>query len=66
MSETDASPHPFRALSQGVRDAGHPDPARVARTLVTLRDGAMVGGCLDVPRPVRATLREAAQNLLTS
>ncbi|WP_424887128.1 TetR/AcrR family transcriptional regulator [Streptomyces sp. XH2] len=49
-----------------VRDAGHPDPGRVARTLVILRDGAMVGGSLDAPRAVRAALREAAENLLTS
>ncbi len=49
-----------------VRDAGHPDPERVARTLVILRDGAMVGGYLDDPRAVRATLRETAESLLTS
>ncbi|MEK2473661.1 MULTISPECIES: TetR/AcrR family transcriptional regulator [Streptomyces] len=49
-----------------VRDAGHPDPERVARTLVLLRDGAMVGGALDDPRAIRATLREAAENLLAS
>ncbi|MCF3102329.1 TetR/AcrR family transcriptional regulator [Streptomyces roseoverticillatus] len=53
-------------LSTVVRDAGHPDPDRVARTLVILRDGAMVGGYLDAPRAIRATLREAAETLLTS
>ncbi|MFE3774608.1 MULTISPECIES: TetR/AcrR family transcriptional regulator [unclassified Streptomyces] len=49
-----------------VGDAGHPDPERAARTLVLLRDGAMVGGSLDDPRAIRATLREAAENLLTA
>lgn len=49
-----------------VGDAGHPDPERVARALVVLRDGAMVGGYLDDPRTIRATLRETAENFLTS
>ncbi|MGK5543185.1 hypothetical protein ACSNOH_00285 [Streptomyces sp. URMC 127] len=49
-----------------VGDAGHPDPERVARALVVLRDGAMVGGSLDAPRAIRATLREAAESLLRS
>lgn len=53
-------------LRSVVHDAGHPDPERVARTLVILRDGAMVGADLDDPRTIRATLREAAENLLTS
>ncbi|MEU1308094.1 TetR/AcrR family transcriptional regulator [Streptomyces cinnamoneus] len=49
-----------------VRDAGHPDAERVARALVVLRDGAMVGGYLDDPRAIRTTLREAAEKLLAS
>ncbi|MEV6669510.1 TetR/AcrR family transcriptional regulator [Streptomyces sp. NPDC051162] len=49
-----------------VGDAGHPDSERVARALVVLRDGAMVGGYLDDPRAIKATLREAAASLLAS
>ncbi|GAA0396516.1 hypothetical protein [Streptomyces luteireticuli] len=47
-----------------VRDAGHPDPEHVARALVVLRGRAMVGGHLDDPQVLRATLRGAAENLL--
>ncbi|MFF7727126.1 TetR/AcrR family transcriptional regulator [Streptomyces sp. NPDC008001] len=53
-------------LRDVARDAGHPDPEQVARALVVLRDGAMVGGHLDDPRAIRATLREAAESLLTT
>jgi len=44
--------------------AGHPEPAVTAATLVLLRDGAMVGGYLDEPDSVQATLRIAVDKLV--
>lgn len=36
----------------------------VARTLMVLRDGAMMSGCLEDHRDIGDTLRETAENLL--
>jgi AcrR family transcriptional regulator len=46
--------------------AEHPTPDLAARMLVTLRDGIVVGGQLDNPEEVRATLRPAVLALLSS
>ncbi|MEU3539129.1 TetR/AcrR family transcriptional regulator [Streptomyces paromomycinus] len=51
-------------LREVVRDTGHPDPDRVARALMVLRDGAMAGGYLDDQNDVARTLREAAESIL--
>jgi hypothetical protein len=44
--------------------AGHPEPARAARALCLVRDGAMVGGYLDDPDSVRVSLVEAARAVI--
>lgn len=51
-------------LREVVREAGHRDPRRLARTLVLLRDGAMVSGHLDKEQDAAAALRRAALELL--
>ncbi|WAP60092.1 hypothetical protein [Streptomyces sp. S465] len=53
-------------LRDVVGDAGHPGPDRAARTLMVLRDGAMLSGCLDDHRDIGDTLRETAENLLNA
>jgi AcrR family transcriptional regulator len=45
-------------------DAGHPEPESGARMLATLRDGIVVGGQLDRPAEVTATLRASVTALL--
>jgi AcrR family transcriptional regulator len=44
------------ALQRTLESAHHPDPARGSRALVTLRDGSMMGGYLDEPEGVAASL----------
>jgi AcrR family transcriptional regulator len=51
-------------LRQLLEDAHHPDPARGARSLVTLRDGAMMGGYLDDPQDVAAALTWAVDTIV--
>ncbi|MET9291070.1 helix-turn-helix domain-containing protein [Streptomyces sp. NPDC003077] len=51
-------------LREVVSQTGHPDPERVARALMVLRDGAMSGGYLDDQHDVARTLREAAESIL--
>ncbi|WP_026252767.1 TetR/AcrR family transcriptional regulator [Streptomyces sp. PsTaAH-124] len=51
-------------LREAAREAGHREPDRLARTLVLLRDGAMVSGHLDGPRDAVAALRQAVLELL--
>jgi AcrR family transcriptional regulator len=45
---------------------GHPDPARAGEFLVLLHDGALVASELDDPGAVRAAVRDAALQLITS
>jgi AcrR family transcriptional regulator len=47
-----------------LRATGHPAPLPTAAALVLLRDGAMVGGYLDNPDEVRATLHDAVRTLV--
>ncbi|MER0241488.1 helix-turn-helix domain-containing protein [Streptomyces sp. HSW2009] len=55
----------FRSvLRDVVQETGHPDPERVGRALMVLRDGAMAGGYLDDEQDVVRTLREAAEQVL--
>ncbi|MFD7668728.1 TetR/AcrR family transcriptional regulator [Streptomyces sp. NPDC059788] len=53
-------------LHEVVSDTGHPDPERVARALMVLRDGAMAGGYLDDQHDVADTLRAAAESILNA
>ncbi len=53
------------ALTEAVRAAGLPEPERVARTLVLLRDAALVGVYLDGADSAE-TFRAAAHRLITS
>ncbi|HCT77002.1 MAG TPA: TetR family transcriptional regulator [Micromonosporaceae bacterium] len=46
-------------------EAGHPRPDEAATTLILLRDGAMVGGYLDDPAAVTASLRSAVKAALS-
>jgi AcrR family transcriptional regulator len=52
------------SLERLLRAGGHPEPERGARTLVQLRDGAMVGGYLGDPATARDTLVAAAELVL--
>lgn len=51
-------------LVQLLVDMGHPEPDAAGRTLVMLRDGAMVAGYLDTPDAVRAQLTHAFETLI--
>jgi AcrR family transcriptional regulator len=52
------------SLQQLLEAAGHDDAERAARALVTLRDGAMMGGNLDDPDEVAAALRWAVPRVV--
>jgi AcrR family transcriptional regulator len=56
----------FGVLREQAAALGHPDPDHAARVLVLLRDGALHGGELDDAETVRATLRQAVEDLLPS
>jgi AcrR family transcriptional regulator len=76
--EYPAADHPVRAavqahrtwfhssLQQLLEAAGHDDAERAARALVTLRDGAMMGGNLDDPAEVAAALRWAVPRVVSA
>ncbi|MQY08094.1 TetR/AcrR family transcriptional regulator [Actinomadura macrotermitis] len=46
--------------------AGHQEPAVAAQTLLSLRDGILVGGYLDDPATVGAAIRQAVQATLAA
>jgi len=52
------------SLEALLRAGGHDDPAHGARTLVQLRDGAMVGGYLGDAEQARATLLASAERVI--
>jgi len=52
-----------QALESALAAAGKSDPADRARTLVLLRDAALVGGYLDGPDTVRMTFQKAARTV---
>lgn len=52
-----------QALETALSNAGRPDPAERARTLVLLRDAALVGGYLDGPESVTSTFTKAAREV---
>lgn len=51
------------ALETALANAGRPEAAERARTLVLLRDAALVGGYLDGPEAVTATFMKAARDV---
>jgi AcrR family transcriptional regulator len=53
-------------LRDQLAHAGHPDAEAAATMLVVLRDGAVVGGQLDRPEAVRATLGPAVRALIAA
>ncbi len=53
-----------RTLLELLRDSEIPQPERVARRLVMLRDGAMVSGYLDDPRVAREDFVDAVRVML--
>ena len=59
-----------RWYADAVRDvlvaAEHPSPAETARMLVMLRDGVVIGGQVDDPAAVKATLRAAVTALVAA
>ncbi|MFC5502974.1 TetR/AcrR family transcriptional regulator [Lysinimonas soli] len=52
-----------QALEAALANAGRPDPAERARTLVLLRDAALIGGYLDGPASVTSTFTKAAREV---
>jgi AcrR family transcriptional regulator len=53
-------------LAELLEAAGHAEPAYGARTLLMLRDGAMVSGDLDDPAATRESLTRAAESLIAT
>lgn len=54
------------ALRDLLNATGHPSPDATARMLVMLRDGVVIGGQVDDPAEVRATVRASVEALVAA